>query len=228
MKLAYKNGITSVILRVKIIDSTTGNGKTGLTSASSGLIVSTIADNEATATVYTGSNLETITTLGTFAAPTSGKARFREVDATNHPGVYEVQIADARWSVSNARTVIISVLGVASTLQYDTEVQLSALPADTMLIEGSDATNVIDGRLVAFFGADWETAAAEVISQMQLIDIDGETFIEALRELTAVLLGKSIKVGNIRTYRDMADTKDRLVATTDADGQRTAVTRDGS
>lgn len=90
-------------------------GVTGLTNSTTGLIISTITDNEATATVYTAaaSNIETITTLGTYAAPTSGKCRFKEVDATNHPGLYEIQLADARFSVSNASRLVISVSGAA-------------------------------------------------------------------------------------------------------------------
>src|SRR5690348_14634566 len=129
-KLLYKNGTTGVVLRVKVMDSasTTGAGKTGLTSASSGLVISTIADNEPTATAYTaaGSTIETIATLGTFAAPTATKCRFREVDATNHPGLYEIQIADARWAVSNARSIVVTVSGATGAAQVDAEVQLSA------------------------------------------------------------------------------------------------------
>ena len=128
MKLIHKNGVTSVMLRVKILDSasTTGAGKTGLTSASAGLIVSTIANNEATPTVYAqaSSNIETITTLGTYAAPTASKCRFKEVDATNHPGIYEVQIADARFAVANARVILITVSGASGMVAVDSEVQL--------------------------------------------------------------------------------------------------------
>jgi hypothetical protein len=113
MKEIIKRGTTSNILRVFLQDtaSTTGAGKTALTSASSGLIISTIADLEATATTYTSAatNVETITTLGTFAAPTAGKCRFREVDATNFPGVYEIHIADARFNVTNATQLLISI-----------------------------------------------------------------------------------------------------------------------
>ncbi len=127
----FKNGQTSVIVRVKLRDSSSssGAGLTGLTSASAGLIVSTIADNEATTTRYraSSSEIETITTLGTFAAPTSGKCRFKEVDATNHPGLYEIQIADARWAVSSARSIILSVLGATNLVQVDLIVQLTSL-----------------------------------------------------------------------------------------------------
>jgi hypothetical protein len=128
-KVIYKNGVASVILRVLLLDntSTTGAGKTGLTFSSGGLIISTIADNEATATTYTaaGSTTETITTLGTFAAPTATKCRFKEVDATNHPGLYEIQIADARWAVASARSIIVSVQATGVVPVF-AEVQLSA------------------------------------------------------------------------------------------------------
>jgi hypothetical protein len=55
MLQTFKNGQGSIVLRVKLLDSssTTGAGLTGLTSASASLIISTIADNEATATAYT-------------------------------------------------------------------------------------------------------------------------------------------------------------------------------
>lgn len=103
----------SNILRCIVRDTSTGARKTGLSSATSGLIISTIADVEATATAYTvaGSNIETITTLGTYAAPTSAKARFKEVDATNHPGLYEIHLADARFSVSAATKLYVAISG---------------------------------------------------------------------------------------------------------------------
>jgi hypothetical protein len=128
MKFIFKNGSTSNILRVLILDSTstTGAGKTGLTEASSGLIIATIANNEATATVYTqaAGNVETITTLGTFSAPSANKARFKEVDATNLPGVYEIQIADARFAVASAKALVVMVLGVSGIVPCTLEIEL--------------------------------------------------------------------------------------------------------
>jgi hypothetical protein len=99
----------------------TFNGLTGLDETSAGLIISTITDNEAAATPYTqaSGNVEDITsggTLGVFAAPTAGKCRFEEVDATNHPGLYEIQIADARFAIASARALYITISG-ASGLQ---------------------------------------------------------------------------------------------------------------
>ncbi len=127
----FRNGQTSVVLRFKLRNSsvTTGAGLTGLTSASSGLIISTIADNEASATAYTvaGSLVETIATLGTYAAPTATKCRFKEVDATNHPGIYEFQFADARFAVSSAKSLTISVSGATNLAQCDVIVPLRVI-----------------------------------------------------------------------------------------------------
>src|SRR3990167_4375058 len=121
-----KHSSTSNLIRFALKHATTGVGLTGLSSASSGLIISTIADNEATATVYTvaASNVETITTLGTFATPTASKCRFKEVDATNHKGLYEFQFADARFSVASAKRLVISVTGATNLLDADYEIQL--------------------------------------------------------------------------------------------------------
>ena len=131
MLIGYKRGQGSVILRVKILNSSvsTGAGLTGLSSTSSGLIISTIADTESTATAYTvaASNVETITTNGTFAAPTSGKCRFKEVDATNHKGVYEIQIADARFAVSGAKFLLVSISGATNCAETDIAIPLRDL-----------------------------------------------------------------------------------------------------
>lgn len=131
MLVGYKRGQGSIVLRVKILNSSvsTGAGLTGLTSASSGLIISTIADNEASATSYTvaGSTIETITTLGTYAAPTATKCRFKEVDATNHKGVYEIQLADARYAVSSAKSLLVSVSGATNAAETDVVIPLRDL-----------------------------------------------------------------------------------------------------
>jgi hypothetical protein len=150
MFLLRKNGAVSNTFRVKLYDSssTNGAGLTGLTSASTGLIISSIADNEATATAYTvaGSTIETITTLGTFAAPTATKIRFKEVDATNHKGLYEVQIADARMAVSSAKGLVLSFSGATNLAQQDLTIQLEEAPADvTKWLGTAAATPTVAG-----------------------------------------------------------------------------------
>lgn len=133
MQLIRKHSSTSNILRARLRNSSTGQGLTGLTEASSGLIISTITDNEATVTRYRAgsSEIETISSLGTFAAPTSGKCRFKEVDSTNEPGLYELQFADARYAVASAKTLRIFLSGATNLLGKEILVQLSTADLDT-------------------------------------------------------------------------------------------------
>lgn len=128
MLISFKRGQTGIVLRVKLLNNSvsTGAGLTALTSGSAGLVIATIADNEATTTRYrvADANVETIATLGTYAAPSTNKCRFREVDATNHPGVYEIQLADARYGVSNAKSLLVSILGASNLAETDCVIPL--------------------------------------------------------------------------------------------------------
>jgi hypothetical protein len=137
MQLIRRHSSTSNILRVVLRSSVDGSGLTGLAHDTSGLIISTITDNEASATTYTaaGSTIETIATLGTFAAPTATKCRFKEVDATNHPGLYELQFADARFAVASAKQLDISISGAANLLRRGVTIQLDGV--DMNAISGS-------------------------------------------------------------------------------------------
>lgn len=55
-----------------------------------------------------------------------------------------------------------------------------------------------------------------------------ETYQETIRLIRAVLVGKSAQSGTTETFRDLADTKDRVTATVDEDGQRTSITTDAT
>lgn len=201
MLIGYKRGQTSIVLRVKILNSSvsTGAGLTGLTSASSGLIISTIADNEATATTYTvaGSTIESITTLGTYATPTATKCRFKEVDSTNHKGVYEIQLADARYGVSSAKSLLVSIVGATNAAETDVVIPLrdldpydsvraglTALPnaaaeaAGGLYTRGSGAGQInqatngqVDGNLVRIANAAVSTSTAQL--GVNLVNIAG-------------------------------------------------------
>src|SRR5437773_1842909 len=97
----------SVDHRLRLADEIGGalHRKTGLAHDTSGLTIGAIADNEATPVVYTAaaSHVEAISTLGTFAAPSASCCRFAQVDATACPGLYELQLPDARFAVAGAR-----------------------------------------------------------------------------------------------------------------------------
>jgi hypothetical protein len=123
---------TDVVLRTKLMDSsaTDGSGLTGLTVTSSGLIISTIKINEAIATSYTqaASTIENLTTIGLYETPSAGKCRFREVNATLHPGVYELHFANARFV--STESLIISLNGATNLAEQDFEVQIGNVQSE--------------------------------------------------------------------------------------------------
>lgn len=71
------------------------------------------------------------------------------------------------------------------------------------------------------------------VATLAPLDIDGYTDEQALKLMLSVLAGKSAGwqgagAATDATFRDAADTKDRITATTDANGNRTAVTLDAN
>jgi hypothetical protein len=131
---------------------TEGDPITGLTHGSTGLSISSIANNEATAvteTVAGTDDIEDITTLGTYAAPTAGKCRFKEVDATAHPGLFEIQLADGRYAVAGAKYLDICISGVADLAPCHVRVYLDVLDAAGIRAALGLASNDLDTQLGA-------------------------------------------------------------------------------
>lgn len=119
-------GATSQSIYVVVLDSTstTGARKTGLvfnTSSLTGYYVR----NQGSATAIT---------LATLAAANSAYSSggFKEVDATNMPGVYRVDVPDAAFA-TGADSVVVTLKGATGMVQVDEEVQLVAInPQDSV------------------------------------------------------------------------------------------------
>jgi hypothetical protein len=81
-----------------------------------------------------------------------------------------------------------------------------------------------------FAGTAYATALAAEVDAVWDEQVDGTvTARQSVRLANATLAGKASGLGSTTAvYRDLADTKDRISATVDADGNRTAVTRDVS
>jgi hypothetical protein len=127
-------GSTSVRLRVQLFDSS--NALTTLTYTSANLVIGTQCDNETADTSYTqaGGTIEDITTPGTYAAPTATKCRFKAVDV-NLPGVYEIQLADARFAVASAKWLNVTISGATGLISKTITVQLNT-PVNLTQIDG--------------------------------------------------------------------------------------------
>lgn len=119
MARLIKKGATSQSVYVEVLDSssTTGGRKTGL------------AYNTASLTAYytrSGGNATAIT-LATLAAANSAwsSGGFKEVDATNAPGLYRLDVPDAAFA-AGADSVVVTLKGASGMAQVSVEAQLVA------------------------------------------------------------------------------------------------------
>ncbi len=168
-------GSTSNLVRFVLKDKTTNQGKKALTGATTGLIISTIADNESTATGH----IQTIAALGTYVAPSASNCRFGEVDSINHPGLYEFQFADARYAVANSKRLMISVNDAEATI-LDTNYEIELVQFNPF-----DATRL---GLIALPNAAPQAPGGLITSTAGGLDIDEMNVdVEAIQTSTAGL-----------------------------------------
>lgn len=146
MLLSRDNGWQNGILRCVLMDNTssTGGALVGLTPASPGLLISTIADVEAVPTPYSAASatIATIATLGVYGAPAAGTCRFQQVDATNHPGLYELQFLNSRFSVGNASHLIVTIAAPGSKCSPQSFLIDLDSQVDTVAFGGITGTSV--------------------------------------------------------------------------------------
>ena len=106
------------------------------------------------------------------------------------------------------------------------QAEVDGIQADTEDIQNRLPVALVGGRIDATVdGTGMEAAAVDNILDEQIGD-STVTLRQLLRLLAAVLGGKASGLPGSPVFRNIADTKDVLNATTDADGNRTAITRD--
>ena len=122
MKLSIIAGATSQSVNVFIADSasSTGGGKTALVFNTSGLTAYySFSGANATATAIT---------LATLAAVTSAYSSggFKEIDSTNMPGWYRLDIPNAALATAKGRSVSIHLQGASGMAPCPIEIELTA------------------------------------------------------------------------------------------------------
>lgn len=230
MKVLKKSGAVSQILQVFIADSssTIGAGLTGLVFNSASLTAYYHRKGDTTATAI---SLVTMT-VGTFTA--SG---FKEIDAANMPGWYQLCPPDACFAAGDCA---IHLKGATNMAPLPIEIQtVSFDPDDTVRLGLTAIPNVASGSAGALIVSGTGTAALSVASGLVTVAAAGldapldsangvETGIslrQALRIFGAALAGKVSGANtNAPTFKNMGGTTDRIAATTDSAGNRTAVT----
>jgi hypothetical protein len=130
-KLAIAPGTTDVSVLVKICDLSDANnaGKTGLAYNTSSLTCYYAREGVASAAL----SLVTMTVTGSH-----NDGGFVEVDATNMPGIYRLDLPDA-CCASGKRACVVTLKGAADMMQVDLEIDL-ANQGDAVRIGGQTQT----------------------------------------------------------------------------------------
>lgn len=122
-KLSIVAGATSQSVNIFIQNSgsTVGAGLTGLVFNTSGLLAYY---------TFTGTNTTSVAiTLATLAAVTTAYSSggFKEIDATNMPGLYRLDLPNTALATSKGRVVTVMLTGAASMAPVVLEIELTAV-----------------------------------------------------------------------------------------------------
>lgn len=175
-KLKIKEGTTSKLVRVFIQDSssTTGAGLTGLVYNSSGLSAYYLPEGDATAVAIT---------LATMTAGTWATGGFKEVDATNMPGVYEIGLPDAVIDATSEGSTLVMLKGATNMAPVLLEIELDKI----------DYRDSVRAGLTALPYAAADAAGGLVISDAGGLDIDAmDARISALNDPTAAAIADAV------------------------------------
>lgn len=203
-----------------------GRGKTGL-----GFADFTVHYVLTGKTLSAAITTETVTTLGTYAPPTSvGHIRIRELSAADAPGIYEVHI-HATWvavtDTPQSLTILLTATGAAA---LPIQIPLGYWSPQDEIGTVAEITTSVEGSQVGIDAASavstLSTLVVDLVAAVEADVIDGVTIANICKVILATLAGKTDNFGTTdpKHFRNPGDTVDRVTATTDAQGNRTAIT----
>lgn len=166
---------------------------------------------------------------GSYTAPANATIAAIDAKTTNLPP----DPADQSLII-DATTTLMSRLGApaGASVSADIATRASQTSVDDLPTNAELATalgTADDAVLAAIAALTIPTASANAAAMLAAAYEGAETFQDFLRLTRAALVGKASGLaGTTVHYRDAADGKDRILATVDADGNRSAVTVDAS
>lgn len=234
-KRIYLRGKTSATVTVFIRHATTGAPLTGLVYNTSGLVCSYATDQTA----------RTAVTLATLAAANSAwsSGGFKEIDATNMPGMYRFDPPNAALSAGEG--VSFSFTGANALCNFEFDLW-AVNPQDTVRLGLTAMPNVASGSAGAIVTSGTGTAQlattsgnvaltstgnTAVITELMATTTENNgslTFKTLMRVLTSVVFGRVSISGSTVTFKTADNAKTRATVVTDSSNQRTTVTLDGT
>jgi hypothetical protein len=190
-----------------------GVGLTGLNDLSS--VNVTTAATAATPTIagYTGNTPQTGDAFSRLGAAGAGLTALGDARVANLDATVSSRLAASGYTAPDNTDIL--------AIKAKTD-NLPATPADESLIIA--ATNSLASAIAAL-----PNAAAIASAVMASVVETGLSLVQYCRLSASALFGKASGMGgSTATFRDMADTKNRITATVDTSGDRTAIALDAS
>lgn len=212
-KLTIKKASTDVTVYcfIQASNVTTGAGLTGLTFETASLVASYVRPLAARQAL----------TLATLAAVDSAHSDggFKEIDATNMPGIYRLDLPDAVCA-TGAGSAVVMLKGAANMAPVLLEVQLLTQDPNDVATE-TTAAAILDDTGTA--GVALTAAAIDAI--LDEVVVGTYTMRQMLTVMGAALAGKLSGGGTTTlTFRGVNDASNVIVATTDSSGNRSVIT----
>ncbi len=152
-----KKGATSQSIYLEVLDSASsvGGRKTGIVFNSAGLTGYYVRNGASAAQI----------TLATLTNPNSAwsSGGFKEVDATNMPGIYRLDVPDAAFA-TGAESVVITIKGASGMVQVSEEVQLVAVDLQDAVAFGLSRIDAAVSSRSSHSAADVWAAATRTLS----------------------------------------------------------------
>jgi hypothetical protein len=234
-KRTFLRGKTSATVTVFIRHATTGAPLTGLVFNTASLVCSYAIDQ----------NSRTAVTLATLAAANSAwsSGGFKEIDATNMPGMYRFDPPNA--ALATGEGVAFSFTGANALCNFEFDLWsvniqdtvrmgLTALPNVASGAAGAIITNGTGtAQLATTTGNVALTATGNTAVVTELMGTTTEnngslTFKGLMRILTTVVFGRVSISGSTVTFKTADNAKTRATVVTDSSNQRTTVTLDAT
>lgn len=235
-----KKGSTDRSVILRIVDSTDGTPETGVVYNTSGIDLWYRREGAA----------KTSITEATLSALTDAHSDGGFLHVGD--GYYRLDLPDAAFATSanyvdvgGTVTGMVVIGGRVRLVNFDLEDAvrggLTALPnaaaeaAGGLFTRGTGAGQInqaangqVDANATHLAGTAYATALAALVDAVHDEVVEGSTTLrQAMRLALATLGGKADGLATTTVhYRDLADSKNRVTATVDADGNRTAVTLD--
>lgn len=224
-------GSTDITTYFKLVDPASGVPETGLT----------ITDLDATYVRDRATAVKNDLTALVAADSAHADNKAFEVSSTNAPGLYRVDWPDAAFAAGVARVQLV-INGAAidpAVIEVELATWVSYIGTPVALDGGSATlasmlTKIADDNGGADFDATTDSLTeivdgiatdAEIADAVHDEVVDTHTLRELLSLMAAALCGKASGGGTATvTFRNTNDSANRIVATVDANGNRTAVT----